>query len=62
MKGLCRADFIYKNEKAYFLEINSIPGLTEESILPKQIMTAGIKIEDIIHDMAISLKNFIYKK
>ena len=55
MKGLCRADFIYKNEKAYFLEINSIPGLTEESILPKQIMTAGIKIEDIIHDMVISL-------
>ncbi len=42
--GLTRSDFILsKNDnKLYFLEINTIPGLTEASLCPKAAKAAGI--------------------
>lgn len=40
--GLTRTDFILKNGQFYFLEINTIPGLTAESICPKEAKAAGI--------------------
>jgi D-alanine-D-alanine ligase len=46
-RGIVRVDFIVKNEKPYFLEVNSIPGMTEESIIPKQARAAGINLEDL---------------
>jgi D-alanine-D-alanine ligase len=45
--GIVRVDFIVVNEKPYFLEVNSIPGMTEESIIPKQAKAAGIKLNDL---------------
>lgn len=38
-KGIVRSDFIVKNGIPYFLEVNSIPGMSAESIIPKQIRT-----------------------
>ncbi len=40
--GIVRVDFIIVGNKPYFLEINTVPGLTEESIVPKQAAYAGI--------------------
>jgi D-alanine-D-alanine ligase len=34
-------------EKPYFLEINTVPGMTEESLVPKQAISAGIKLEEL---------------
>ncbi|MBI2966906.1 MAG: D-alanine--D-alanine ligase [Bacteroidetes bacterium] len=42
-RGIARADFIYRNGKLYFLEINTVPGLTEVSIIPKQAKAEGIE-------------------
>ena len=42
--GLCRADFIVKDEIPYFLEINTVPGMTEKSIIPQQLNKQGISI------------------
>ncbi len=42
-KGLVRVDFIIVDKKPYFLEINSIPGMTKESIVPKQINAYGTR-------------------
>ena len=36
LKGICRIDFIIMNKTPYIIEINTIPGLSEESIIPKQ--------------------------
>jgi len=47
-KGIVRIDFIVKGNQLYFLELNSIPGMSRESIVPKQIRTMGLKVEDII--------------
>jgi len=46
-KGIVRVDFIVVGEKPYFIEINTIPGMTKESIVPKQAVAAGISLEEL---------------
>lgn len=46
--GLCRVDFIVKNNQIYFLEINTIPGMTENSLCPKSAQADGISFSDLI--------------
>jgi D-alanine-D-alanine ligase len=43
-KGLVRIDFIIKNGEPYFLELNTIPGMSAASIVPKQLITVGMTI------------------
>jgi len=47
MKGFSRSEFIFKNDEPYLLEVNTVPGLTKESILPKQAAEAGITLVDL---------------
>lgn len=48
--GLTRSDFILsnKNQRLYFLEINTIPGQTEASICPKEAKALGIPFNEFI--------------
>ncbi len=46
-KGMCRIDYIIKGEEYYMLEVNSIPGLSEESIVPQQARAMGISLEKL---------------
>jgi D-alanine-D-alanine ligase len=46
-KGIVRVDFIIVDEKPNFLEINTVPGMTEESIIPKQAKAAGIELSEL---------------
>jgi len=41
-KGLVRVDFIVADEEPVFIEVNTIPGITEESIVPKQMKEYGL--------------------
>ncbi|WP_439152581.1 D-alanine--D-alanine ligase [Winogradskyella sp.] len=47
MTGFTRSEFIFKNDEPYLLELNTVPGLTNESILPQQAAAAGISMEDL---------------
>ncbi len=47
-RGIVRVDFIVRGNQVFFLELNSIPGMSKESIVPKQIRAMGFKVEDII--------------
>jgi D-alanine-D-alanine ligase len=47
MDGFSRSEFIFKGDTPYFLEMNTVPGLTEESILPKQAACAGISLSEL---------------
>ena len=47
IKGLSRSEFILKDNEFYFLEINTVPGLSKESILPQQSIQAGIPIDKL---------------
>jgi D-alanine-D-alanine ligase len=40
-QGLTRSDFILSNGTFYFLEINTLPGLTEQSICPREARAMG---------------------
>ena len=46
--GIIRVDFIIKGNQLYFLELNSIPGMSRESIIPKQVESAGLKMEEVL--------------
>lgn len=47
MKGMCRIDYIVKNGIHYMLEVNSIPGLSEESIVPQQAKAFGLSLSEL---------------
>jgi D-alanine-D-alanine ligase len=51
-KGIVRVDFIVIGEKPYFIEINTIPGMTKESLVPKEAAAAGISLEEL-YSMAV---------
>lgn len=46
-KGIVRVDFIIVKDQPWFLEINTVPGMTAESLVPKQAEAAGISIADL---------------
>jgi D-alanine-D-alanine ligase len=46
---ISRSDFIVdKNGKVWFLEINTIPGLTANSLVPKALKAAGIDFGELV--------------
>ena len=47
LKGLSRSEFIVNNEGIYYLETNTVPGLTSESILPQQARCAGVSLKEL---------------
>ena len=54
MKGFSRSEFIIVDGVPYFLEINTVPGMTEESLLPQQAKEASISLADLF-DNAIQM-------
>ena len=57
-RGFSRSDFIFQGDTPFFLELNSIPGLTAQSLLPQQARHVGIALTDLFTDMINScLKN-----
>lgn len=45
--GIARVDFIIVGDTPMFLEINTVPGMTTESILPRQIAASGMKAAEL---------------
>ncbi len=46
-KGFVRFDYILTEKELYFLELNSIPGMTEASIIPKQAEAFGLTKKEL---------------
>jgi len=53
LKGMVRMDYIIEQGKAYLIEINTVPGLSEESIIPQQAKEYGISMTELF-GMAIN--------
>lgn len=47
MKGFSRSEFIFVDGEPHMLEMNTIPGLTTESLIPQQAKVAGISLTDL---------------
>lgn len=55
--GIVRMDFIFneKTNKFYFLEVNTIPGMTSESLVPKMLRYDNIDITDLYTNLIESI-------
>lgn len=47
LNGICRVDFIIQGHTPYIIEINTVPGLTNESIIPQQARCAELNLADV---------------
>lgn len=47
-KGIVRVDYIIRDEKPYFLELNTVPGMSEASIIPQQAKVYGISMTELL--------------
>ena len=51
-KGVVRFDYIFNDGGLYFLEVNTVPGMTEASIVPKMARAQGIGLSELF-DMVL---------
>ena len=62
MDGFSRSEYIFMNDEPYLLEVNTVPGLTDESILPQQAAQLGINLEALFENAieeALKKKNYL---
>lgn len=50
MSGFSRSEFILVNDEPYFLEMNTVPGLTTASLIPQQAEAAGLSLAELFHN------------
>lgn len=46
--GLVRVDYICSEDGLYFLEVNTIPGMTSASLVPQMVRAAGLSMTDFL--------------
>ena len=46
--GLVRVDYIASEDGLYFLEVNTIPGMTSASLVPQMVRAAGMSMTDFL--------------
>ena len=49
--GVVRFDYIYSNDRLFFLEVNTVPGLSEQSIVPKMAVANGWSVKELFTRM-----------
>ena len=47
-KGVVRIDYILSEDGLYFLEVNTIPGMTSASLVPRMVRTAGLDMTEFL--------------
>ena len=55
LNGITRSEFIIIDDIPYILETNTIPGFTEQSIVPQQIEAQKLEVKDIINGLVRSI-------
>jgi D-alanine-D-alanine ligase len=52
-KGIVRIDFIIRGHEVFMLEVNTVPGMSQNSIIPKQIRAINLTVGEVF-DMVIN--------
>ncbi len=55
LKGATRSDFILRGEELFFLEVNTSPGMTETSLLPKIATLKNIDFDTLVEKIVCSV-------
>jgi D-alanine-D-alanine ligase len=53
-RGLTRIDYFLRGEEIFFLEANTLPGLSEASIFPQQLVCKGITLQEAFESLLLS--------
>ena len=48
LRHYSRSDFMISKHGIYYLETNTLPGMTKESLLPKSLEAVGVKFQDFL--------------
>jgi D-alanine-D-alanine ligase len=51
LKGVCRIDYIIKENMPYLVEINTVPGQSKQSIIPQQAACVGITLPQLYNGL-----------
>ena len=54
--GLVRMDYIVRGEEIFFLETNTVPGMTPMSLVPAQVRAAGISVGDFVNTLIENIR------
>ena len=57
--GIVRFDYIFNDEGLFFLEVNTVPGLSPNSIVPKQAVIEGISLTELF---SLSIEQALARK
>lgn len=52
-RGAARVDFMLRDQEFYCLEVNTIPGMTETSLLPKAAAEAGLEFDELVEQILL---------
>lgn len=52
-RGAARVDFMLREREFYCLEVNTIPGMTETSLLPKAAAEAGLSFDQLVEQILL---------
>ena len=53
-RSMARIDFIATDRKFYIIEVNTVPGMTATSLVPKSASKLGVSFEEIVKRIAES--------
>lgn len=56
LKGATRSDFILRADELFFLEVNTSPGMTETSLLPKIATLKNIDFDTLVEKIVCSVE------
>jgi D-alanine-D-alanine ligase len=51
LRGIVRVDFMLVENDPYIIEINAVPGMSAESLVPQQVSAAGISLQQFYTDI-----------
>jgi D-alanine-D-alanine ligase len=61
-EGYSRSDLIASSDGVYFLELNTLPGLTTSSLVPQQLHEAGISFRDFLEEQIAIAKGNVFTR
>ena len=61
-EGYSRSDLIAGADGVYFLELNTLPGLTTSSLVPQQLHEAGISFRDFLEQQVAIAKGNVFTR
>jgi D-alanine-D-alanine ligase len=53
LKQYSRSDFMVRGDEVFFLEVNTLPGLTNESLIPKALTAVGSSYNEFINHLIV---------